>query len=1696
MRANHPGRALLRGAMAAVLACGLMMPTGAIAAEGSGSETPPPESLEQPAASADQNESFDREPDDTGADSPAAPDDPDPQETEAGTPQPDAADPAPEASAPAASLAHEVFSAAHQAATAAVETAFASAKADNAIEPRADADGWTKVGSLKVKGGEYGKDYVYTADTMQFHGADYKVASTPLTNVVEVLTSEPLTFQDATPFNIDNVTNAGTYSTTAIVVREGRKADITLDGVHIYHLTPINILTNCYDTEDGTKATEGTDVKNPTRLHLTLADGSHNALWSATAYTAPLHCGEGSEFVLDDSVRNADKAGNMVIPVGGIINEDVTLIGGKQLTKGQIHSVLDSDNPGKLLIYGVQDAASIGGNNCESGGRMTFNGGILEATYAGNSGCAAGIGAGSGGNGTETLIMFNSGHYTVAGGYHGAGVGAACYDGYSGATFYQPDIIGSRSYNHPTVAGDITIHGGYIRASGGGHGNGFGAACWSGAAGYNTGHTITVTGGTLYPTGSVGDLGGYNGYVVVTGGSVYAGAGKFIGIGGTAWGNDAYKEEGYDTSNPNDPNKVSMMTINLKSEIEKRNSEATPAITSTDFDELITSWTLTVGGKEYEYGSPKQFFDGQLFLWLPSSAFSQEVTVTLKYIDKNGKEQTIEPLFRQPSGSQSGTVLKRYIYFTLPDDFKDLTKYYDGTPLPGLSVSKDNKIPTDDGKELSNPLKVQYKYQLYSADQQTPLGAESSASTNMPCDVGYMKLTVDSTEWCDDPGFTTNYWGHRATGWCEIKPTNSAVDLVKATWNAGVPDEEKDGSEQDDAGKQLTIDATISHGTHHPDGTPIDGSKCQAPRGYVQLYVDGKAVGEPVRLVFAGDADEDGNPIPAGDARVNAVATAVGEGSRTDFKYTFVPAEKDFLLPDATKDNRHIVSLQYLPPVKDGESPDPEPANYLASVNPADDPEAAPKAEVAVEPIDPNPTTDVEKDPENPDSDTPPPTIETERYDPEDPGDPDDPDEFDPYPEKPDPSMNAYTGTIATYWDVPTEGNEHPGRIIVKVKTPSSGKLTITSEDGELYEADFVRDEDGNPARNDDGTYSLVLDPKKLGDGKLVFQQDPNGAYEGSVWSYHVIVMPNPKIPPKTSVEKEAENLTHRGAPVQPGDRVRYTITASNAAAGSAWNDVVVTDRLPACLEAEGMTVRLANPTEDLDGQLSASADGADPELGEYALSAPDADGRPTITVPAGRVYGAGAAVVTVEATVRADAAGRGASASLSNVAEATGTRPDPEHPGAELPEDPEPSDPATPPKSPTVAPADPDVKVSKSVENATTPDAKVTRVGDVLRYTVTLSNEGAANSCLQGAVVSDPLPAGLEPVPDSIRMTLPDGTEAAVDDSAYDRGSRTLAVAAGDLWGGEKITLSFEATVGEGALGANLANIALAHGTVPSEGPSGAPEDPEPGRPAAPPSGEPEAFTPPATPPVMVGEDPAEGDVKVEKTAENLTSGDGKTRVGDEVRYTIVLKNDGAGTAWMDAVVKDEVPEGLEPAAGTIEITFPTGKTATVPDDAYDASTRILAVAAGHLYGGQEVRVCFTAVVTEKAVGADIGNVAAAVGDLPSKWDPDGEHPEPGKPFSPPGGWPDYERDRPKVESPKAYPPGGEDVTAEKLARTEGEGGDDKDGGSEKPKARPIAGTKLAQTGDAALAAALPLLAAAAVGAGALLLARRRLRR
>ena len=153
--------------------------------------------------------------------------------------------------------------------------------------------------------------------------------------------------------------------------------------------------------------------------------------------------------------------------------------------------------------------------------------------------------------------------------------------------------------------------------------------------------------------------------------------------------------------------------------------------------------------------------------------------------------------------------------------------------------------------------------------------------------------------------------------------------------------------------------------------------------------------------------------------------------------------------------------------------------------------------------------------------------------------------------------------------------------------------------------------------------------------------------------------------------------------------------------------------------------------------------------------------------------------------------------------------------------------------------------------------------------------------------------------------------------------------------------------------------------------------------------------------------------------------------------------------------------------------------RSVAVDDAAYDPATRVLAVACGHLHGGQRVTLAFDALVTGAAVDADIGNVAVGLGTPPSSWDPDGEHPEPGAPFDPPEGWGAYEKSHGRVVSDPAYPPG-----VDRL-------GGVIDGEADE---RTTIAHKLAQTGDA-LAAIAGTALAGALAAAALALASRRRR-
>lgn len=1638
---------------------------------------------------------------------------------------------------------------------------------------------------LTVIGGKAGVDYEFiTEDYSRPARAGTNVLTTSGVNKLLIKTSTPLTLRNADP---------SADSTASIWIAPGTQANVTFDGVKINSPIPCTIERN--------RNAEGASIEPKTSLTLTLADGTANVLRTSNQSTSNpspgLRCGEDTILTIDDSVPNVDTSGNPIQmdphSAPGKIPAGVTFKGadGKTRTAGTEADddrleLLECANPGKLEVYGSLLAAAIGSSPYENSGTITINGGDIKAVAAGpndgNYGFGAAIGGSHGGSG-GTLI-FNGGKVETIASYHAASIGGGAWahstskgdtisypfadakdSGLIATSAGGPDTVpaaSDTSLGSKTCAGDIYINGGLIIPRGGLHGNAIGKGCCS----YNRGHEIVIAGGTVMPDTRLAQvpngnpkkdcvsfaIGAEEGAVSVVGGSVRVNLtvnGKEEKYEATINGKDSY-DTAYgiypvDTSKTNNPT-VSMVSIDLSGEVVKDKGDGT----KTEGNNQIVGWQVLIGGEPYEYGKPLQMDGGKLYLWLPPEAKEKQVTVVLSYLDDDGVVQKVDPLFRNPGQDD---LLKRYIDFYLPQEYLDtLEKYYDGKPFESLRLGEldenGNRIELtteeDPPKQLWQADKIKYKYQLLDENDE-PHGAEVETGASMPSDAGKMLFTMTSTQYSDDKStnFSESYWGHRATGHCVIKKIPSIVEQLSAEWDAEpAGSDQKPGSVEHDAHQTLTLSAKIRRG-ETVDGKPLASDRsnataltCGAPKGFVQLYVDDEPVGEPVELVFDAYTDADGVVHPK-----NASAESDANGNYTQITHTFAPAQADWLFPKTQDANEHDVSLRLC-----------NSNNYLDSANPAED-ETAPKATVKVTPVDPSPSVTPEPDPDNKLPDPKVPEVSTNAT----------PD--------PDPDGNApadsedktYQGTIKTSFGIASDDNPHPGRVLLKVKTNSTAPIMVTGTDGGVFVAEFEKDEQGNPKRNPDGTYTLVLDPTSVGEGTLTFEQQRSGAYVGTRWVYDVTVEPDPGIAPDPRIIKTAQNMTDPAGPTQPGDAIHYEVTAANDANGSLWKDVTISDPLPASLELVEGSVVLSTP----DGKkttLAPAAEGEAPGDGQYALSTPDAQGKRTISVFAGNVAGQRAATLSFDCVVKtfefqtADAT----ELDLGNVASATGKRPNPDPTGDDLgPIDTPPIDPVTPPGPGHVVPGDPDMRISKTVSNETRNDG-TTHIGDTVRYVIALSNAGAADTVLFDAVIADPLPTGFEPVPGSLTLTLADGTQKPVPDAAYDKASRTIAIAAGNLWGSQGVELAFECVVDKAAVGADNANVAKAYGDTPTEEPNHDPKktETEPGTPVTPPADDPsdnepgnqpgnpndpsdpgdepggtpgfgpEAVTPGVVPPIVVPNDPQAGDVTVSKTAANLTRDDGTTEVGDVVRYTIVLTCEGDAVGWMDAFIRDDVPTGIEPMSGTIKLTRADGSVQTVPDQAYDPASRMLAVSVGHIASGQQVTLAFDALVAPEAQGADVGNVALAFGTKPSEWTPEGQHPEPGTPFPIPNDKDAFFNefdDTEKTGSEAAYPPGvgkpssnqpADDPTKDdqpgKTPGNDPEAPDNKQPGEENPSGNgngigstddglarasdaadgTIANT-LPKTGDAAFAAAAVALAGALIAAGTLWAHRRKAR-
>ena len=695
-----------------------------------------------------------------------------------------------------------------------------------------------------------------TADDGQplVEGVDYELTADTATNTggkLVVLKTERA------------VTVTGTSKDNyGLQVAAGVHASITFNNVTIKAPIPFDIVTNLNGTADGTPATRGYEIlpEKRTSVHLTLADGSVNTLTVTPANTErpALRCGEGSVLVIDDSVWNQTAAGEAITPEQGRVPYDCTLKNGTELKQGDPLWKMDSETPGALTVNGGYCSAGIGGGYREDSGKMTIEGGCLEV-YATNPGNAyqnfslgAGIGGGTGGGTGCTLegsgLTINGGDIKAYGSYHGAGIGTGCVngDGIHVHASALPGAISSRlgtcslgHANEAPIPGDITINGGYSTAYGYTHGNAFGGGCLSavntGHGDATTPHEIKITGGTLKPvslrTDKSYDVGALGGKVIVTGGSFPVG--KYSG------GVDGLSFQGASVESASGE-KLTMVEIDLR-----------------DYTELlggkVISYEVSIGGKplEPEYGLANIIdTDGKLYFWLPKSAVGQSVEISgLKVLNTNGEEQDGEYPFVVPEVGNGNITAKRYVTFEVDENqFSEelrgqLNKRYDGIAIEWDKLTQEIaaqgiEVTKPDNEVLDEADKMTPEARRYLDKDGQPTGEMSNTAPFK--NAGSYELTINSSQFANEPGFSNTFWGHRARLEAQIEAAASRVTEFGYSVTGATQTE------------TLTLTANVK---------PQAGEAltCDAPDGYVQFYINGVAVGAPVELAkLSAQTDTDG----------------------------------------------------------------------------------------------------------------------------------------------------------------------------------------------------------------------------------------------------------------------------------------------------------------------------------------------------------------------------------------------------------------------------------------------------------------------------------------------------------------------------------------------------------------------------------------------------------------------------------------------------------------------------------------------------------------------------------------------------------------------------------------------------------------------------------------------------------------------
>ena len=551
------------------------------------------------------------------------------------------------------------------------------------------------------------------------------------------------------------------------------------------------------------------------------------------------------------------------------------------------------------------------------------------------------------------------------------------------------------------------------------------------------------------------------------------------------------------------------------------------------------------------------------------------------------------------------------------------------------------------------------------------------------------------------------------------------------------------------------------------------------------------------------------------------------------------------------------------------------------------------------------------------------------------------------------------------------------------------------------------------------------------------------------------------------SVTRDADKTGN----LKVGETLHYDVKVTNeASTGSIWKNVTITDVLPLGLELVPGSVKLARtktidpadqipsiPLAEAKYNYNAATRTITLEIPYYVLNSQAYDLTYDLKVDATSIAGG-------------TAGGKNETRNLTNTVDVTGFDSDgreyPCKPTACLPIPGE-TDPDNV-KVEQVVPGsenDPDpghtetdpiayLEHTKDAQNMTdTRPGAVTQVYDVIKYTMTMENT-AAGSVFRDAAFVDRMPEGLEIVLGDAEHPMSISKASAIDnddywtdswnvtvaDDSYDAATRTLTATCGDMFYGEKVTLTFYAQVTPDALGRDIGNTGTIAAATPQVDPeTGEPRiDPETGNPVTEPKEddrpeptypEPEKDKPQETEvekPVIDPEtgkpkvDPETGEPitetvtettggvaagdpepKVEKTIEVVSKKDGvevtdanrgTPQVGDTVRTTVVVTNDKEGTEWVNVTVNDSCNTALELIPDSIHVFDPEGNDVTEEVLRLDPETQKIRLDIPAVTGGASYTLQYDALVTGDAVSDDSA-------DQPNITDPvevSGETPDP----------------------------------------------------------------------------------------------------